>query len=167
MVTGSVASGLQGWPRATHDVDIVVQLTVGDAARLVKEFAQPRFYVSDVAVQEALANDTMFNLIDTHSGDKVDFWMLTDDPFDQSCFAGRRSEAVDGRTLFVPRPEDTILLKLRWAVQSGGSEKQFTDALGIFEVQGLSLDLAHIESWVDRLGVRQLWTRLLGEASSP
>lgn len=29
--------------------------------------------------------------------------------------------------------EDTILAKLRWANLSGGSEKQFTDALRVYE----------------------------------
>jgi hypothetical protein len=33
----------------------------------------------------------------------------------------------------VSTPEDTILAKLRWANLSGGSEKQFTDALRVYE----------------------------------
>jgi hypothetical protein len=33
MVTGSIASSLQGEPRSTHDIDIVVALP-GDAAQL-------------------------------------------------------------------------------------------------------------------------------------
>ncbi len=39
----------------------------------------------------------------------------------------------------------TILAKLRWAKLSGGSEKQFTDALRVFEVQAGELDLDYLE----------------------
>jgi len=36
--------------------------------------------------------------------------------------------------IWVSSPEDTILAKLRWANLSGGSEKQFIDALRVYEV---------------------------------
>ena len=61
-------------------------------------------------------------------------------------------------------PEDTILMKLRWANLSGGSEKQFTDALRVYEVQFGNLDLNYIESWTERLQVKELWERLQQEA---
>ena len=33
---------------------------------------------------------SQFNLLDIRNGDKVDFWMLSDEPFDQSRFAPSR-----------------------------------------------------------------------------
>jgi hypothetical protein len=50
--------------------------------------------------------------------------MLTDDPFDQSRFARRFEQELSGIRAMILRPEDTILIKLRWADMSGGSEKQ-------------------------------------------
>jgi hypothetical protein len=44
-------------------------------------------------------------------------------------------------SIWVSSPEDTILAKLRWADISGGSEKQFTDALRVFEVQQGNVDI--------------------------
>jgi len=76
----------------------------------------------------------MANLIDTVSGDKVDFWLLTETPFDYSRFTRRYHEELMGMRIAVSSPEDTILMKLRWSKMSGGSEKQFIDALRVYEV---------------------------------
>jgi hypothetical protein len=106
----------------------------------------------------------MFNLMDITGGDKVDFWVLGDDPYNKECFARRYLEEVAGVRLYVQRPEDTILSKLRWAAIAGGSEKQFTDALRVFEVQYGKLDLAYMEHWVRELGLAEAWARLQSEA---
>ena len=55
-------------------------------------------------------------------------------------------------------------MKLKWAKASGGSEKQFGDALRVFEVQAGRLDLAYIQHWVRELDVPELWQRLVDEA---
>jgi hypothetical protein len=64
----------------------------------------------------------------------------------------------------ISSPEDTILAKLRWAELSGGSEKQFKDALHVFEVQRASLEMPYLNDWAARLGVAPLWQRLQQEA---
>jgi hypothetical protein len=61
-----------------------------------------------------------------------------------------------GRELNVSSPEDTILMKLRWAMQSGGSEKQVGDAEGVFAFQGDLLDQAYLDTWAEALGVTAL-----------
>jgi hypothetical protein len=66
--------------------------------------------------------------------------------------------------LWVSSAEDTILAKLRWAKLSGGSEKQDTDALRVYEVQYSLLDTDYLERWVETLGLRSEWQRLLGKA---
>ncbi|MFB0554036.1 MAG: hypothetical protein ACETWQ_12085, partial [Phycisphaerae bacterium] len=62
--------------------------------------------------------------------------------------------------------EDTILAKLRWAKLCGGSEKQFTDALRVYEVQYGKLDLDYIEHWAEELDVKSLWKRITDEAET-
>jgi hypothetical protein len=108
----------------------------------------------------------MFNLIDIKEGDKVDFWMLTDEPFDQSRFSRKYVEEIIGIKIQVSSPEDTILAKLRWAKLSGGSEKQFTDALRIYEVQYIKLDMDYLEYWVKNLSIEALWEQLRNEAQT-
>jgi hypothetical protein len=87
-----------------------------------------------------------------------------DEPFDQSRFARRYIEALPDLNLKVSTPEDTILAKLRWAKLAGGSEKQFTDALRVYEVQFGQLDLVYLEQWVKKLKLESLWKRLTNEA---
>lgn len=132
LLTGSIASSLQGEPRASHDVDIVIEVDVRG----------------------------MFNLIDTRSGDKVDFWMLTEHPFDRSRFGRRVTTQAFGARLCVSSPEDTILQKLRWADASGGSERHVWDALGVYEVNHGVLDESYLDTWAAALGVSDLLSAL-------
>lgn len=164
MVTGSVASSLQGEPRSTHDIDLVVAIKEADAKKLVKAFPSPAFYLDEGSIINAINRQGMFNLIDVTSGDKVDFWMLTNEPFDRSRFARRYAEEVGGMRITVSSPEDTILAKLRWAKLSGGSEKQFTDALRVYEIQFGKLDMDYLRSWAKMLGIESMLQRLQEEA---
>lgn len=95
---------------------------------------------------------------------KVDFWLLTTEPFDVSRFARRIRTHALGIDLDVSTPEDTILAKLRWSGLSGGSEKAYVDALRVYEVQYGRLDRAYLDEWAARLEVKDLWDRLLREA---
>lgn len=164
MLTGSLASSLFGQPRSTHDIDLVVDIAPEKISALVGAFQPPDVYLSPGSVQDALRNRTMFNLLDIPSGDKVDFWILTTDTFDQSRFARRRLHSLGAIQVSISSPEDTILAKLRWSELSGGSEKQFKDALHVFEVQRASLDMPYLNDWAARLGVEPLWRRLQDEA---
>ena len=166
MLTGSYASSLQGEPRLTHDIDLVVAITPSAVRSLLLEFPAPNYYLDERAIAEAIGRKSQFNLLDIRNGDKVDFWLLSDEPFDQSRFARRYVEEFEGQRLHVSSPEDTILMKLRWAELSGGSEKQFGDARSIYELQQNSLDLPYMEQWVKSLGVTTLWERLKNEAKS-
>jgi hypothetical protein len=166
MVTGSLASSLHGEPRATHDIDLVVQIESSHAPALLDAFPPPRFYLSGEAIRDAIATDGTFNLLDSAEGDRVDFWLLTADAFDRSRFARKYAEDVLGIRLKVSTPEDTILQKLRWAEGSGGSETSFTDALRVYEVQQGTLDLAYLHDWVGLRGLDALWGRLLQQAEA-
>lgn len=65
----------------------------------------------------------------------------------------------------ISKLEDTILAKLRWAKLSGGSEKQFTDAMRVYEVQYENLDLNYLQNWMEQLQVNELWNKLKNEAN--
>lgn len=166
MVTGSIASSLQGEPRSTHDIDIVVNLPRAKAHDLAVAFPAPDYYLDEEAVAEAISGRGMVNLIDTVTGDKVDFWLLTDEPFDRSRFSRRYHEELFGIRVAVSSPEDTILMKLRWSRLSGGSEKQFTDAVRVYEVQYGSLDVGYLREWALKLGLEGDLERLQDEAKT-
>ncbi len=164
MVTGSVASSLHGEPRSTHDVDLLVSIDISVAEKLIMTFQVPACYLDPEAVRGAIATKGMFNLINIETGDKADFWVLTDEPFDRARFARKYQEEFMGVRMKVSTPEDTILAKLWWADLAGGSEKQFGDALRIYELQFERLDLGYLLEWVEKLSLGPLWARLQKEA---
>jgi hypothetical protein len=165
MLTGSLASSLQGEPRATHDIDLVIDISPTDVARVTEALTAPELYLDEDAVGDATRRRTMFNPIDSSSGDKADFWLLTDDPFDRERFARRvRVEAL-GLELNVSTPEDTILMKLRWSAKAGGSEKQLSDACRVYELQAGSLDEVYLDEWADHLGVEDALAAIRRQAT--
>ncbi|MCD6238041.1 MAG: hypothetical protein J7K51_01725 [Thermotogae bacterium] len=119
-------SSLQGEPQSTPDIDMVIAIQKPQAVKLVKDFPSPDFYSDENSILDAIKKQSMFNLIDLNTEDNVDFWILTNTPFDLSRFSRKISEEFMGLKMQVASPEDTILVKLRWAKLSGGSEKQST-----------------------------------------
>jgi len=65
MITGSIASSLQGEPRATHDIDVVVVLRADDVDRIRDAFPPPRFYADRTSIAEAVRDRDMFKLEET------------------------------------------------------------------------------------------------------
>ncbi len=153
MLTGSVVSSLQGVPRASHDIDFVIDVLPENAERVAGALAAPDLYLDALAVAEAARRRTMFNVVDSSRGDKADLWLLKDDAYDRERFARRTPVDALGLQLMVSTPEDTILMKLRWAAQAGGSQKQTDDALGVYEFQGAELDQGYLDEWAEFLGV--------------
>jgi hypothetical protein len=164
MLTGSIASGLYGEPRATHDIDLVADVASDQVAPLTSCFRSPSYFLQTESVQQAIAKRSMFNLLAIDEGDKVDFWLLTDQPFDASRFSRRVRKTIGGLPVWVSTPEDSILAKLRWCRLAGGSEKQMNDALRVYEVQRGTLDESYVAKWAESLGVDDLWQRLKNTA---
>lgn len=155
-VTGSHASAVFGQPRSTHDIDVVVEMKPAAVSQLVAAFPPPSYLLQEQSIREAIRHRSMFNLLSLDDGEKVDFWQLTDEPFDRSAFARRRPITYASLTFPVSTPEDTILSKLRWAKLCGGSEKQMGDVRGVMEVQRESLDVNYLQYWAHQLGVEKL-----------
>ena len=104
MVTGSVVSSLQGEPRSTHDIDVVISLCSECSPRLIQQFPAPDFYLDENAVSDAVARKSMFNLLDVNGGDKVDFWMLTGEQYDLARWARECVRTYSAKTSwFLPQ----------------------------------------------------------------
>jgi hypothetical protein len=164
MITGSTVSSMQGQWRSTHDIDVVVGMRPSAVKALAAGFPSPRFYLDEDAIRDAVMHAGMFNVLDNESGDKVDFWMLKPDAFEQQMFRRRYRESAAGIELYISQPEDTILSKLRWAKQCGGSEKQMADCLAVYEVNYTNLDMDHLTQWAEELGVTELLARIRRDA---
>ena len=165
MITGSMVTSLQGEPRSTHDIDVVVQISASDIPQLLEAFPRPKYYVDAETIREAILVGGTFNVIDTEEGDKVDFWMLHDEPFDRSRFGRKYRETLFGVEMNVSRPEDTILAKLQWARLSDLGERHVRDVLGVYEVQQPDLDESYLDEWAMQLGVADLLEQVRKQAS--
>jgi hypothetical protein len=63
-------------------------------------------------------------------------------------------DGIRSRRPLYSSAEDTVVSKLEWAT-IGASERQIRDVQGVVAVQGERLDVAHIERWVDVLGLQE------------
>lgn len=162
MVSGSVASGYHGQPRATYAIDFVVESSLEQLDRLLTGLSD-RCYVSASAARDAIAQRTQFNVIDLESGIKADLIIRKERPFSVEEFQRRSPAVISGVPVDIVTPEDCILSKLEWA-QLGESQRQFHDALQVAQVLGRAgLDIAYLRRWSAELKVDDLLERLLQE----
>lgn len=163
MVTGSIASAFYGEPRATRDIDLVIECGTRALARFIKLCDESGWYVSEEAARAALANRGMFNVIDPESGLKADLIVRKNRDFSIAEFERRTPHLIAGpevSAIALASPEDVILSKLEWASQTGSAQQE-RDALRVAIARGASLDLAYLKRWAASLGVDRLLDELI------
>ena len=83
MITGSKASSFYGEPRATQDIDIVIDPQPDQLSALLGALKEG-FYVSADEASEALRLRGMFNAIDLESGWKADLIVCPNRDFERN-----------------------------------------------------------------------------------
>jgi len=159
MVTGSIATNYYAVPRMTRDIDLVVELSAGDADRLCALF-EGDFYLDRDAVRDAIAARDAFNLIHHVHVIKVDVIVRKDSDYRRTEFARRGRAVVEGHVFFVVAPEDLIVSKLDWA-RDTRSEVQLTDVRNLLTSMP-DLDLDYLARWTERLGLGPLYREAAG-----
>jgi len=159
MLAGSFASAFHGTPRATQDIDLVIDATPVALDVFVAHASDSGYYVDADRALEALRRRRQFNVIDARSGWKADLVVRKERLFSREEFARRVPATVLGVALFVASAEDTILAKLEWAARTD-SERQLMDVAGILRVKQAALDREYIDRWARALGVVDLWQRV-------
>jgi hypothetical protein len=157
LLTGSLATSAFGEPRFTHDIDVVVRLTLAQVPQLCAAFPAPDYYCELTAAKEAVRQRFQFNILHPASGQKVDVIVATDSEFDCTRLArGVRVPAGPDFEATFSAPEDVIIKKLEY-FREGGSEKHLRDIVGVLHVQGQGIDQAYLRHWVARLGLHAEW----------
>jgi hypothetical protein len=151
MVTGSLASSYHGEPRATLDLDVVVDPDAHSLERFVSELEAGGFYVDRAAAREAFRRRTQFNAIG-RDATKVDFIVRKDRPFSVEEFRRRRHAELLGTSGFIATAEDMVIAKLEWAAASG-SDRQLRDVAGILAAAGEAFDSEYVDRWAAALGL--------------
>ncbi|MFY9493069.1 MAG: nucleotidyl transferase AbiEii/AbiGii toxin family protein [Minisyncoccia bacterium] len=161
-VTGGFAISVWGRPRATFDVDIVIQLVepkvipLAKALRKISKFG----YIDEDAAREAIGKVGEFNFIDPETGVKVDFWIMKKTPTGRPEFGRRVPKKIDGQKVYFVSPEDLILSKLLWYRESKSS-RHLEDVESVFKISGKRLDKKYLKLWAKKLDVMDVLAKLL------
>jgi hypothetical protein len=160
-VGGSLASSVQGEPRATNDVDIVLELPLGRIRDFIDTLGSD-FEVDADALRQALLQGSSCNIFFLPFLTKIDLFGVGPTPYDEIEFARRSPMVVrepDVR-LVVKSPEDTVLRKLWWFRKGGEvSERQWRDVVQVLRFSGAAMDTGYLARWADELGVADLLAR--------
>ena len=161
MTVGSFSSNVYGQPRSTKDADFVIQLGNRSISSIAAEIGSD-FELDPQMSFETVTATTRHRLKHRDTAFMVEFFLLSDDPHDQSRFRRRLARTIGERQALVPTAEDVIITKLRWSKQ-GHRQKDIDDVRNVLGIQLTSLDIPYIRSWCDQHGTRELFEKLLLE----
>lgn len=148
MVTGALGVIFYGRPRASHDLDFVIEAESKDTPMIIRTFQTlaQEFLIDPRAIRDAIQHKKHFNILHLPTVLKLDFFLLENEPFDRERFKRRKNVRVFGQMMTFASPEDTILIKLLWYKQSK-IEKHLIDAAFIYQIQKDKLDKRYLEQW--------------------
>ena len=156
MLTGSMAMVAYAMMRMTNDIDIVMEVSLAHADKIIEEF-EPDYYVPHGRVRDAIARKFMFNLLHQETLVKVDCVMRKDNEFQREAFSRRRKINFSDFDIWIISKEDLILSKLNWA-KNTKSEMQMRDVAGIIRN---GYDEIFVRDWARKLGVEDLLEKCL------
>lgn len=170
LIGGAVAEWAWGEPRATQDLDFVIDLPITAINKLSEELEKRHMLVPAEIMLDTMMEDRAdipINAIHMYTGFKADLYLVREgDELRQSAFQRRRK--VDygppiGK-VYVHSPEDLILYKLIYLGISG-QPKHSRDIAAILHARKKELDFEYIDEWVRRLGLGALWKEILDSVS--
>lgn len=161
MITGAWSVIYYGRPRASHDIDFIVDLKPKDVKKVLQalQTLSPDFSFDKDAIKEAIHNKHIFQIFHLPTMLKFDCWLLTNNPFDQSRFSRKRRIKLFEQFMYIASMEDTILQKLRW-YKEAKIEKHLVDAAFVYQIQKDNLDKKYLELWVTKLGVNNHYQKI-------
>jgi hypothetical protein len=158
MLVGSFSSNHYGVPRSTLDADFVLQLGDTDVGELARTLA-PELRLDPQASFETITGTYRYVATAASVRFKLEFFLLTEDPYDQERFGRRVNTSFLGRSVFLPSAEDVVITKLRWS-QRGRRQKDVADVKGVLAVQRGRLDWEYLTGWCGRHGTLDLLEEL-------
>lgn len=174
MIVGAFGGTIFGITRATHDIDIIVDLKGKDFEALSQKFPLPRYYADPEMIKNSVEMGIMFNIIDSSEGYKADLVPLKREPDYQLAFNRRIRETFTDQNnqsfeAWVAQPTDIIIGKLQ-AWHEGRSNKHPDDIFSIlfFCLRGYSnhnVNLDELTEEASRIGREtfEMWNKTLAK----
>jgi len=158
MITGSTAASYYGHVRATQDLDIVISAGPEELRALIHLLPEEEYYARLEDALDARRYQSMFNVLDTTTGWKIDLIFRKGARFHLEAFRRRKPVTFEGIPTFMISGEDLILSKLEWS-KMGESERQVKDAAIVWQKRSRELDRAYIDNWAQELDLAEHWNR--------
>lgn len=160
-ITGGISVLVWGRPRFTADIDLVIELKREDIERLARalRLLSPEGYIDTDMMKEALQTHGEFNFIESNTGIKVDFWILSNSEFDKSRLRRRVPREVLGIPVYFTSAEDLILIKLKWYKESE-SDQQRADIESILKITK-NIDHKYLQKMAQKLGLREILEKII------
>ena len=158
LLTGSFAVSYYGIPRATHDIDLIIEIekrieSTDALSKLGHEY--------DIPSKNIITNPQTreFNIYHPDTGVKVDFWRMPKSQFNQEY---QRKKVIKIGKILVPivSAEGLILTKLAWC-KVVFSQRHFDDCVGISRVQKVKLDIKHLKEKAKQQDIEALLNQLI------
>jgi len=171
LIGGAVAAWAWGEPRATLDLDLVVNIPLEAIGTLSSELKQRDMLVPEEIILDNILEsraDLPINAIHMFSGYKADLYPVRDgDELRAVAFSRRR--IIDlGEPLgevYLHAPEDLIVYKL-WYFSMGQQTKHLRDITSVVMALGDELDFDYVELWARKKGTLAIWEELLARIHS-
>lgn len=146
MLTGSMAMNYYAEPRMTRDIDLVIDVREDEVSQLVSTF-RPEYYIPREAVEKAVRQRSMFNLIHQASVLKIDFVLRKHTRYREVEFNRRQRVQLGPAEVFVVCKEDLIISKIMWASDTR-SDVQKRD---VRNLMATGYDEEYLEHWLKKL----------------
>lgn len=162
MLTGSLAAAYYAVPRATQDIDVVIDAQKDGLDRLLDGLLAAGWYLDREAALEAWRSHGQFNTIEPESGWKADFIVRKERSYSREEFGRRERISLLGVELAVASLEDVLIAKLEWS-RLWDSALQRRDVIQLLERSWSRLDQVYLERWITELGLKPEWDAALTE----
>lgn len=149
VIVGGFAVAGWGRPRATRDIDVIIDIKEDGIAAFVKALKRRGFVVSEDDVSDALRLKEHFSIFDAGSTYHIDAKGVYGIP-EERTMASRKRVTYEGTGVPISGLEDTIANKLRF-----GREQDLEDALSIFIVNRVRVRMTELERLCKEYGVRK------------
>ena len=166
MVGGSIASMLYGEPRATLDIDLIVEAGIADVDVILGAFPRKRYYLPPrevVEIELSRVRDGSFQIVELASALKADIYLTGSDPLLAYGISHRRLETVADKEIHVAPATYVVAIKLRYYSISE-QPKHLRDISSILAISPSEIDRERVDGWAREFHVEETWRRCMEAA---